>query len=1773
MSLKKKIFNFFAAALLAVSSVPISISRSASALMDEDMIPGYGKVVEENGDGTYDISLYITGKAKSDIDVTKANVVVVYDTSGSMKYPEPSTEYGRYGYSITDGSDINVNNYVDLYYQSGTDRWGNPTYAQVGDNDNHSTVYTRSWNNWAWDYSYSLYDGPRYSNKNATSTRATVAESALSSLAEKLLSNNDDSNDKTKDVVEMAFVDFSTTVNESTSHTQPTTQLSTFNSWVTAATPKDGINGGTNWEAALTYANNRVTFNNDGDATYIIFISDGNPTFRNTRHCTGRNCQDPDDSNNTPTGIHGSGNSDPQGYNLSDAQAVAADIVNAGKTLYAVGVFGDADNMQDLHSSAIYKDASNQQALNAAFDDIVSKITNNLTISDVIFDDGMTGLADVAVSGNVANFRYRKGIWANTEDESTLKNLPAWNPANDGAGLASFDKATNKVVWDLGEDYVISDGETVVVTFTVYPSQRAFDLLADLENGKISYADLTDTEKQSIKQVGDGYAFQTNTDSPAIHYCVTKTSSNSTTPQKDCSTDPITNSDPKAISATKIGITKIWEAGLDETQIGDYHGQVVLDLGVSTDGGEAEPYETDITLSSDNGWKLGHDISIAPGIMVSENSGAYDAANSIEFGGNNYTILDTGHDYIFTEPDEKNTYVEDGEEKEKGVHFDLVNNEHHPMLIGAEVYDVTFEYGGEDGKTLVGIKSMNPIAELTATNKLKGGIKIEKQVDNNGTIDNTITDKFEFDVYIKDSADTYYRIYDKTTGDRGDKIYFENGHFTEQLTVNQYIIVSDVDHGAYFRVVENESSIPAGYTKEAGEAKIEYDYSIVRYDSDAETGDIISEEFENEQWYQVERNASAQVVVTNFIKTGDLTFTKDFEKISGNLDKAKENASFDFQIDIFEDESKEKTFLSSEFTLSAEDEWIKTFEKIPAGFYYEITEKTDNLAGGFSVKNETATVTGTIEKGSENSASITNEYKATGKATVVVNKLFGSLDGTTFWNYQDDFIFTLKDASGATVESKEIDPVSHYATFEIPVLDEGSYTYQISEDSSNFKPGVQQSSDGEIVKVSFTATDENGDGTLQITAPIYENQKDTIYNEYVTEGTLEDAFELEKVISGRDWQSGDEFTFVLSGSEGAPMPANTTVKVSGEAGSSAAVAFDFGTIDFSETNIPEEGIKYTYTITESEVNLPGITIAGPVVIEVFVQDGKDGTLNITVSDYEKTVTNLYAANGTTGEADFEFTKVLEGRDWNENDVFSFTIAGSEGAPMPEDTTPRTATESTPAFNFETISYTEADAGKTYTYTISESAVGDTRITKAEDLTVTVEITDNGDGTLGVNVVAENGKVFTNVYNPPYTDEEDFRKAVKIYKEIEDKSESYTYDETFTFKIKADESEFETTATISAEAAKAGELATILSGDVFNKAGTYTYTVSEVAGETPGMTYDASEKTLTVVVEYDAQKGEFYIASASEIFFKNIYEPTPVIVNDESSETWIIFTKETPGYDEDAERKTFTFELKDSEGTVIATATTAGAESAVKFSEKLTFSKVGNYDYTISEVAGNEPGFEYDLVTRDITIIVTDDGNGKLKAEVSGNNPTFTNTYTATGTYGAEGELEFTKIVLNQDEWEENYEFGFQLYEIVESEDGEELALISESTATKDKQTFSFAALEFDLTMLGEHTYVILETPFDIENVSQVTEYILFTLTVSDNYDGTLNIEASDYDNVFYNNYDEPGRGELEPTVTPNTGRFTKAEDGAEEQNLFGTIAAMVALGAAAYLVIASKRKV
>ena len=92
-----------------------------------------------------------------------------------------------------------------------------------------------------------------------------------------------------------------------------------------------------------------------------------------------------------------------------------------------------------------------------------------------------------------------------------------------------------------------------------------------------------------------------------------------------------------------------------------------------------------------------------------------------------------------------------------------------------------------------------------------------------------------------------------------------------------------------------------------------------------------------------------------------------------------------------------------------------------------------------------------------------------------------------------------------------------------------------------------------------------------------------------------------------------------------------------------------------------------------------------------------------------------------------------------------TLSG-EGGTLPESKTVTLTEAGTVAF--DAITYDESDAGQTYTYTISEDGFGGNWSSSGK-VTATVEVTDNGDGTLATAITyAPKDKTITNKYTPP-----------------------------------------------------------------------------------------------------------------------------------------------------------------------------------------------------------------------------------------------------------------------------------------------------------------------------------------------------------------------------------------------------------------------------------------
>ena len=162
----------------------------------------------------------------------------------------------------------------------------------------------------------------------------------------------------------------------------------------------------------------------------------------------------------------------------------------------------------------------------------------------------------------------------------------------------------------------------------------------------------------------------------------------------------------------------------------------------------------------------------------------------------------------------------------------------------------------------------------------------------------------------------------------------------------------------------------------------------------------------------------------------------------------------------------------------------------------------------------------------------------------------------------------------------------------------------------------------------------------------------------------------------------------------------------------------------------------------------------------------------------------------------------------------------------------------------------------------------------------------------------------------------------------------------------------------------------------SQVGTHKYTISEVAGSEPGVTYDTTIQEVEVKVEKVSATELKATASkeAKDLVFKNVYTPAGA-------------ASVTLGAKKVLEGKTleagkYSFELKKEDGTVVETATNA-ADGTVTFSSiSYDESQVGTHKYTISEVAGSEPGVTYDTTIQEVEVKVEKVSATELKATAS-----------------------------------------------------------------------------------------------------------------------------------------------------------------------------------------------
>ena len=278
---------------------------------------------------------------------------------------------------------------------------------------------------------------------------------------------------------------------------------------------------------------------------------------------------------------------------------------------------------------------------------------------------------------------------------------------------------------------------------------------------------------------------------------------------------------------------------------------------------------------------------------------------------------------------------------------------------------------------------------------------------------------------------------------------------------------------------------------------------------------------------------------------------------------------------------------------------------------------------------------------------------------------------------------------------------------------------------------------------------------------------------------------------------------------------------------------------------------------------------------------------------------------------------------------------------------------------------------------------------------------------------------------------------------------------------------------------------------FTKEETRTFTISEKAGDVAGVEYDPNAYEVTVVVKDNGQGQLVATATgADNLTFTNVYKAKP-------AKATITATKVLNGKALEADK--YEFELKEG-NKVVATAKNA-ADGTVTFKE-IEFETAGEYTYTITEKAGSEKGVTYDTAKHEVKVKVTDNGQGQLVAAVTGNNPTFTNTYKAATTSAT---ITATKVLDGKALEAGKYEF--------ELKEGDKV--IGTATNAADG-TVTFEDIKY--AAVGNHTYTITEKAGSEKGVTYDTAKHEVKVAVTDNGAGQLVATVTDNNPTFTNTY-------------------------------------------------------
>ncbi len=911
---------------------------------------------------------------------------------------------------------------------------------------------------------------------------------------------------------------------------------------------------GTCWQAGLRGGNDLATEaktaeNLKNNATYVIFVTDGNP-----------NCYA--DNNDGTGGWHGAQNANFSlpAYNASLDNAVA---LAGNSKLYGIFV-GDADGYDHLDDLITY--AGGEQTINGrttsdietAFKNIAKTIVDNLGASNVTVDDGIPSLSNVSANvtaGEAGGFEYY--VTPADGTQTTWDDAPG----------ASYDES-NGVTWDLGEAGTLKDGWVYTLKFTVWPSQEAYDTIADLNNGIITMTQ-DELDAAGIGKNADGtYYLLTNTH---LYTTFTDTSGNV---YEEVEQDVV--SEAMELPTKTISVQKIWNNFLDQQ-----NPPSGVKLIVTKDGEDYLSGDKAIEVSSSTGWKKDN-IYISLGQITVASDGTY-------------KIIEQGHDYEVVE----------SVEYSGNYRWELTSEVYHPMVINgtATMLIQDDDAEGADGTDYYTINGHKYVADdeantIRAWNDRRSWLQVEKTVTGDGAPEDAL---FEFKVTINEGKeeDVWYSAYGPDgiikdletsgTAEDGNTGYYyasSGSAITVKIKAGWTLRFLNLNSGTEYTIEEVESSLPDGFVFDKAESDTVVDTAAEQDDPEkAEVdGSTVSGTINvpNVEFY---------AYYTNKYEETTVTVTKEWDD-SNDLDGSRPS-----ELTLTLNGLSDDTEVSDPTITKDGNKWTYKWKNVPkyvGGEEAKLTVSEDSVPDGYTVSGSPAKDGGTI----------TNSHTPE-VTTVTVTKV---------WDDEDD-------QDGSRPDS-----------IEVVLTGSNDKTYKVTLDgTADEEPseGTVGGYESEAWTATFVNLPLKASGK-EITYSAEETETDVITGTdgvgtyaYEVEGDAEDGFTItnthtpvekgtvsidppvKKTIVGPAPSPAETYTFKMVADDASnPMPEGSdgSTKTMTLVGAGSG---EFGVIEFSE-----EG-EYSYTITEVAGSNPDCTYDSTVyTVKAIVTVGDDGKLQV-----------------------------------------------------------------------------------------------------------------------------------------------------------------------------------------------------------------------------------------------------------------------------------------------------------------------------------------------------------------------------------------------------------------------------------------------------------------------------------------------------------------------------------------------------------------------------------